>query len=227
MLAKDEAYVKVLLLDSRGYGLLVTPTKVEPYAIGLNRGTAGAEVRRLRSPFEAEDTLPAFDVARSHQLFKQLFGPVAADVTAAKHLIYEPDGPLISLPVAALVTEDPTAVLAGVPAGGDPDYRKVAWLGAKTDSALVLSAASFMQSRAFAPSRAKQSFLGFADPSTPAKSDTRAYAGMVKRAVSLRSERDLSNVCENTRLALLQMPPLPDTADEVRAVGASIGRRQA
>ncbi|WP_430426090.1 CHAT domain-containing protein [Phenylobacterium sp.] len=223
VLAKDEAYVKVLLLDSRGYGLLVTPTKVEPYAIGLNRGTAGAEVRRLRSPFEAEDTLPAFDVARSHQLFKQLFGPVASDVTAAKHLIYEPDGPLISLPVATLVTEDPTAVLAGVPAGGDPDYRKVAWLGAKTDSALVLSAASFMQSRAFAPSRAKQSFLGFADPSTPAKSDTRAYAGMVKRAVSLRSERDLSNVCENTRLALLQMPPLPDTADEVRAVGASIG----
>lgn len=223
VITKDEAYVKVLLLDSRGYGLLVTPDKVEPYAIELNRGTAGAAVRRLRAPFEAEDTLPAFDVAESYKLFRELFGPVANDVIAAKHLIYEPDGALISLPVATLVTADPSALLAKVEDGADPDYRQVSWLGAKTDSALVLSAASFMQSRAFAPSRATQSFLGFADPATPAKSDTRAYSGMVRRAVSLRSERDLSNVCENTRLALLQMPPLPDTADEVRAVGASIG----
>jgi len=227
VLGKDEAYVKILLLDSRGYGLLVTPTKVEPYAIELNRGTAGAAVRRLRAPFEAEDTLPAFDVARSHQLFKQLFGPVASDVMAASHLIYEPDGALISLPVAALVTADPSAILANTAAGADPDYRKVAWLGAKTDSALVLSAASFMQSRAFAPSQAKQSFLAFADPATPARSDTRAYSGIVRRAVSLRSGRDLSNVCENTRLALMQMPPLPDTADEVRAVGASVGGARA
>lgn len=223
VLGPDEAYVKILLLDSRGYGLLVTRTKAEPYAIDLNRGSAAAAVRRLRAPFEAEDSLPAFDVARAHTLYKALFGPVAADVQAAKHLIYEPDGALISLPVSTLVTADPTPALAGRPAGAEPDYRKVAWLGARTDSALVLSAASFMQSRAFAPSRARQSFLGFADPATPARTDPRAYASVVRRSVSLRSERDLSNVCENTRLALMQMPPLPDTADEVRAVGASIG----
>lgn len=47
---------------------------------------------------------------------------------------------------------------------------------------------------------------------------------MVRRSVSIRSTgRDVTSVCENTRLALLQMPPLPDTADEVRLVGASIG----
>ena len=221
-LGKDEVYVKLLLLDTRGYGLLVTPTVATPYAIDLNRGTAGAAVRRLRAAFEGDDTLPAFDVAGSYKLFQQLFGPVAAQVTAARHLVYEPDGALISLPVGAFVTADPSAVLAGVAPGADPDYRKVAWLGAKVDSALVLSAASFMQSRAFAPSRASKSFLGFADPATPARSNARAYASVVKRSVSLRTERDLSNVCENTRLALLEMPPLPDTADEVRKVGASI-----
>lgn len=221
-LGPDEVYVKLLLLDSRGYGLLVTPTSAKPYAIALNRGTAGAAVRRLRAPFEAEDSLPAFDVAASYDLFQQLFGPVAAEVTAARHLVYEPDGALISLPVGALVTADPSAVLAGVTRGTDPDYRKVAWLGGKVDSALVLSAASFMQSRAFAPSRASKSFLGFADPATPARSDRRAYASVVRRSVSLRTERDLGDICENTRLALLQMPALPDTADEVRQVGASI-----
>ncbi|MEW5686350.1 MAG: CHAT domain-containing protein [Pseudomonadota bacterium] len=223
VLGKDEVYVKVLLLNNRGYGMLVSQTTAKPYVIDMSRGEAGAAVVQLRRPFQAEDTLPAFDVARSYQVFQKLFGPVASDVLAARHLVYEPDGALISLPVATLVTADPAAVVAATAKGDDPDYRQVAWLGAKTDSALVLSAASFMQSRAFAPSRASRPFLAFTDPSTPARSDQRAYSSMLRRSVSLRSNRDISNVCENTRLALMQMPALPDTADEVRAVGASLG----
>jgi CHAT domain-containing protein len=129
--------------------------------------------------------------------------------------------------VATFVTASPAAILARTKKDADPDYRQVAWLGAKTDSALVLSAASFLQSRAFAPSRATQSFLAFADPSTPAKSDRQAYASVVKRGasrgVSLRATADVTDVCENTRLALLEMPALPDTADEVRQVGMSLG----
>jgi CHAT domain-containing protein len=224
VLRRDEVYVKILLLSNRGYGLLVSPTMATPYAIDLNRGTAGAAVVRLRSPFEQEDSLPPFDVALSYDLFQKLLGPVASQVMAAKHLIYEPDGGLISLPVATLVTQDPAPLLAATPEGNDPDYRKVAWLGAKVESALVLSAASFMQSRAFAPSKATRSFLGFADPSTPARSNPQAYSSVVKRSVSIVSTgRAVSSICENTRLALLQMPALPDTADEVRNVGASIG----
>ncbi|RAK68551.1 CHAT domain-containing protein [Phenylobacterium kunshanense] len=222
-LGKDEVYVKVLLLGARGYGILVSQTAAKPYVIDMNRGQAAAAVVALRRPFQAEDSLPPFDVARAHVLFQKLFGPVAEDVLAARHLVYEPDGALISLPVSTLVTADPAALLTKTSAGQDPDYRQVAWLGAKADSALVLSAASFMQSRAFAPSRAGRPFLGFADPATPAKSDPRAYSGMLRRSVSLRSNRDISNVCENTRLALMQMPALPDTADEVRQVAASIG----
>jgi len=231
-LRKDEVYVKVLLLSSRGYGMMVSPTGARAYAIDLNRNQAAVQVNALRAPFESEDTLPPFDLAKSYALYQKLFGPIAGELASAKHLIYEPDGSLIALPVATFVTADPKAILAKTPEGKDPDYRQVAWLGAKTDSALVLSAASFMQSRAFAPSRAKQSFLAFADPSTPAKSDRQAYASVVKRGVnlqrgvSLRGERDVVDVCENTRLALLEMPPLPDTADEVRQVGASIGAGQ-
>ncbi|MBX3482353.1 CHAT domain-containing protein [Phenylobacterium sp.] len=225
-LGPDEVYVKVLTLNTRSYGMFVSKTDAKAYAIDASRGAIAADVRRLRSVFEDDESLPPFDVARSYGLYKQLFGPVATEVAAARHLIYEPDGALISLPVATMVTADPAALVAQAGAGKDVDYRKVAWLGAKTDSALVLSAASFLQSRAFAPSRAKQSFLAFADPTTPMKSDPNAYSSVVRRSVSLRStsSRDnASNVCESTRLALLQMPPLPDTADEVRAVAASVG----
>jgi CHAT domain-containing protein len=103
--------------------------------------------------------------------------------------------------------------------GKDPDYRKVAWLGARLDSSLVLSAPSFMQSRAFSPSRAKQTFLAFADPAS-AKAEPRAYASVLKRSGAITGGNG-ANICEGTRQALLRLPELPDTADEVRKVGAS------
>jgi CHAT domain-containing protein len=156
-----------------------------------------------------------------YALFGKLMGPVRADIAASKHLIYEPDGGLISLPVATLVLEDPAAALAAA-AGKEVDYRRIRWLGAQIDSSLVLSASSFMQSRAFAPSRARQGFIAFADPAS-AKSDPRAFASVLKRAGGKLSGAG-QNVCEGTRQALLGLPPLPDTADEVRQVGSSFSR---
>jgi CHAT domain-containing protein len=219
-LHKDEAYLKIVLLGGHGYGMLVTANDAKAYRIDLSRDQAARAVRTIRSPFEAEDNLPAFDIAKSYALFQQLAGPVRGELLAARHLVYEPDGALIALPVATLVTADPAPLLAGLAAGKEPDYRKVAWLGARMDSSLVLSAPSFMQSRAFAPSRAKQSFLAFADPAS-AKSEPRAYSSLLKRSASFAGAQAAS-VCENTRQALLKLPDLPDTADEVRKVGATI-----
>lgn len=219
-LRPDEVYLKLVLLGPRGYGILVSKTSAKPYALALSRDQAAAAVRAIRAPFEAEDNLPAFDIARSYALFQQLAGPVRSDIAAARHLIYEPDGALISLPVATLVMDDPAPLLAGLAKGKEPDYRKVAWLGAKIDSSLVLSAASFMQSRAFSPSRAKQTFLAFADPAS-AKAEPRAYASVLKRSGSIAGGGG-ANICEGTRQALLRLPELPDTADEVRKVSASL-----
>lgn len=219
-LREDEVFVKVLLLGSKGYGILASREGATPYPIDLTRNDASAAVRALRAPFQAEDSLPAFDVARAHDLFQKLMGPVAAEVMKAKHLIYEPDGALISLPVAALVMQDPAPLIAG---GKEADYKKVAWLGAKMDSSLVLSAASFLQSRAFQPSQAKKSFIAFADPAPP-KGEQRAFSSVLRRGVATRrGGGDIAAVCESTRQALLELPPLPDTADEVRQVGARLG----
>jgi CHAT domain-containing protein len=218
-LRSDEVYLKLVLLGGRGYGILVSKTGAKPYRIELSRDQAASAVRAIRSPFEAEDGLPAFDVARSYGLYQQLFGPVKAELASAKHLIYEPDGALISLPVGVLVTADPAPLLAGLEKGKEPDYRKVAWLGAQLDSSLVLSASSFMQSRAFSPSRAKQTFLAFADPAS-AKAEPRAYASVLKRSGTITGGNG-ANICEGTRQALLRLPELPDTADEVRKVSAS------
>jgi CHAT domain-containing protein len=221
-LRPDEVYLKIVLLNDTGYGILVSKTAAKPYPVAMSRGQAAAAVRTIRAPFEAEDNLPAFDVAKSYGLFQQLFGPVRTELAAAKHLIYEPDGALIALPVATMVMNDPAPLLANLAANKEPDYRQVAWLGAKIDSSLVLSASSFLQSRAFAPSRAKQTFLAFADPASP-KSEPRAFSSVLKRSGG-RFDAGGENICEGTRQALLRLPALPDTADEVKQVGASFAR---
>jgi CHAT domain-containing protein len=218
-LRPDEIYLKIVLLGDGGYGILVSKTAAKPYAIALSRGQAAAAVRRLREPFESQDVLPPYDVAGAYKLFTQLFGPVSADVLAARHLIYEPDGALISLPVAALVAVDPAAALAQRVGNQEVDYRKIGWVGAKLDNSLVLSASSFLQSRKFAPSRAKQAFLAFADPATP-HSGPRAFASIVRRGAGANAG---ISACEGTRQALMGLADLPDTADEVRKVAASFG----
>src|SRR3546814_2077436 len=47
-----------------------------------------------------------FDAATSYKLYGQLFGPVAARLPAVPHLIFEPDGAMLRLPINLLVTAD-------------------------------------------------------------------------------------------------------------------------
>ena len=219
-LRPDEAYVRVLTLRDRGYGLLATKSSAKIYGIDLDRGAAAKLVDDLRAPLEATDALPPFDVARSHELFERLFGPVASDLLAARHLIYEPDGALVSLPAAVLVTDAASADLMRSRHKGLEaiDCRGVAWLGARLDSSLVLSGASFLQSRAFKPSAAGNVFLGFGDP-TLARGGAQAFESVLKRGAELSPGIN----CEATRQALLELPSLPDTAEEVRSVAAAVG----
>jgi CHAT domain-containing protein len=223
-LRPGEVYVKSVLLADRGYGLIVSSTSAKPYAIKLSREGAAKAAQELRAPFEAEDTLPPFDVAASHALFETLFGPVKAELLAARHLIYEPDAALISVPAALFVTDEASVELIKnrTMQADQPDYRGVAWLGARVDSSLVLSAASFLQSRAFKPSRARQAYLGFGDPDL-GHNNPQAFASLLKRSAE---GLEAPKVCASTRTALLDLPPLHDTAGEVRSIAARLGASQ-
>jgi CHAT domain-containing protein len=223
-LRPGEVYVKTVMLADRGYGLIVSQTTAKPYAINLTRDGAAKAAQTLRAPFEAEDTLPPFDVAAAHALFETLFGPVKPELLAAHHLIYEPDAALISVPAALLVTDEASIALikARTMQADQPDYRGVAWLGARMDSSLVLSAASFLQSRAFKPSRARQAYIGFGDPDL-GHDNPKAFASLLRRSAE---GLEAPKVCASTRTALLDLPPLHDTAGEVRTIAARLGASQ-
>lgn len=216
-LKPGEAYVKILPLAERTYGVLLTADAVKPYAVDLGRSQVEAAVTRLRVALEPSEALVPFDARASADLFAQLFGPVKADVLASQHLIYAAEGPLVSLPVGLFVTD---AASIRPAAGGDTDYVRTAWLGAKVSSSLVVSGASFLQSRAFAPSQAEKPYLGFGDPALPRESE-RAFTSVTRSF--LRRSAALERVCGETRSALLRIEALPETAAEVRQVGLSLG----
>ena len=69
-----------------------------------------------------------FDVDSSRTLYNDLFGPVAGDLVNVRHLIFEPDGALLQLPINLLI-DDQAGVDAyhkRVAAGGDEfDFRGI------------------------------------------------------------------------------------------------------
>jgi CHAT domain-containing protein len=106
----------------------------------------------------------AGEVARS--LYLDLFGPIEQRLAAVRHLIFEPDGAMLQLPVNLLIASQPgvDAYEARVAQGGDEfDFRGIDWLGRDHAVSTALSARAFRDARAAAPSNAAQSYIGFGD----------------------------------------------------------------
>jgi len=221
-LRPGEAYVKIVLLGEKSFGLVVTPDKVRPYAIDLTRTSAAETVQLLRKPFDGA-SLTRFDVQGAHQLYETLLGPAAAELAGVSHLIYDPDGALISLPVATLVADQQSvdlmaSRLAAIKAKGRGflSYAGVNWLGRNVDTSLVVSAPSFMESRGFKASSAGSPFLGFGDAIIGSADDPRLFAAVTGRR---GGEVDF---CQDQRHRMAGLRRLTETADEVRTVGGAL-----
>lgn len=141
----------------------------------------------------AAGNLPYFDTELAYQLYEGLVAPAMPLLDGVRHLIIVPNGPLASLPFAALVTGPHSAPrdLA--------DYRNIPWL-ARSHTLSVLPAVSSLQAlRAFAkPIRAVRPFVGYGDPLIGDAAE--AGSGEVRK-----------------------LRRLPDTAGELRAIAGALG----
>src|SRR5262249_42517441 len=126
---------------------------------GALRAEPRIETVTLNGKEEKTQVLP-FDLARAHELYKLLLGPVE-DLIKGKRLLIVPSGPLTSLPFNVLVTEPPkTAMLQRL-----AEYRNVAWLGARTAISVLPSVSSLKALRQFAKtSHATKPYLGIGNP---------------------------------------------------------------
>lgn len=167
VLRPGEAYLKLAEVGGAAYAIHVSPTSARGWKIARPARELADAVSALRDSISVtvngvQSTYP-FDVDAALDLHDLLLGPVAGDLAGTSHLIFEPDGALLQLPIN-LLTGDRAGVAAyraRVAAGGDEyDFTSIGWLGRTMAVSTALSAASFRDARAAPASKGSRAYLG-------------------------------------------------------------------
>jgi len=185
-LKPGEAYYRMTIVGDQVYAMLVTPTAAHATKLNVTASQLSDQVQALRETISTiengQRTTYPFDVALSHQMYGELFGPFASDVAAARHLIFEPDGAMLRLPPNLLVMDQASvdAYQKRSAAGGDAafDFRGISWLGRDRDISTSVSPRSFAQLRAAPPSAGRREYLGLGQNTPPSA----AAAGLIPAA---------------------------------------------
>ncbi|WP_245829281.1 CHAT domain-containing protein [Novosphingobium mathurense] len=166
-LKPGEGYFKLAQLAGSLYGVLITPTQARGWKVAMSAREAEDAVDTLRDSISltingVQSTYP-FDIDTAVTLDKALLGPARSEIETLSHLIFEPAGAMLKLPIN-LLTDDARGVAAyhaRVKAGGDEyDFTGIDWLGRDREVSTALSAASFRDARAAPRSVAKKEYLG-------------------------------------------------------------------
>ncbi len=184
-LRPGEAYYKMVLVGDDAYALF---TRAGGDSRVLRVGASVAELGRIVAGLrdtivKFENGRPAtypFDAVAARRLYLALFGPVDAVMPAVRHLVFEPDGALLQLPVNLLITSDDGLDAyekrLEMPDGDAFDMRGIAWLGRTRIVSTAVSPRSFLDVRALAPSRGSRSYLGLGENARPEAVATTATA---------------------------------------------------
>ena len=159
-------------------------------------------------PVTLGDVRP-FDTEEAFLLYDAIFAPGEHLLEGAHDVFIVPDGALQSLPPGVLVTEEPNRRIRKI-----EDYAEMPWLAKRYAMTVLPSVSSLRALRQFAKTaRASQPFVGFGDPlldGDPGKGRGVDVAALFARG----AVADVSSVRE--------MPRLPDTANELRALAKSL-----
>jgi CHAT domain-containing protein/tetratricopeptide (TPR) repeat protein len=213
----------------------------------FRRGLDVAAVDRIDGPINPTQAGKLIDLALAHELYATLIGPVEALLKDKKHLIVVPSGALTALPFHLLVTDEPPVAVPGELAG----YRDAAWLIKRQAVSVLPSVASLKTLRGFARrDQGGKPLIGFGDPvfdpnearvvakqgagkaqritgrsavSSAGAVDNGSGAGAATKPTVTRSYTGFWQGASIDRLQLAQLPRLPDTADELKAVAERLG----
>lgn len=170
ILREGEAYVKLVALDQETYVLYVGPDAALVWRADASPADIADLVSKIRESIAVVEggqvlTYP-FDIARARELYVRLFSPVGERLPKARHIIFEPDGAMLQLPLNLLVADDASVerYQSRVAAGGDEyDFRGTAWLGRGSQVSTSVAATAFRDVRASRPSNGVRSYLGLGE----------------------------------------------------------------
>jgi CHAT domain-containing protein len=210
-LTPDGAMVFFIVGESSSYALVVRQNGFSAVPLAIGRDALAADVGDLRSAFvPALGRVPEFSLKNAYSLYKVLFAPVESKLAGVNHLVVVPGGPLSSLPLSLLVSQDP---------GDSHDYSNAAWLVRRFAISEVPSPRSLVTLRQEAASRksAPRPFLGLGAPLFQGASGPAGAKALSDLSGSCREAGPISPDL------LRSLPPLPGTANEVKTVGVQIG----
>ena len=178
-LRPGEAYYRMTIVGERVYAMLITPSSARAMRLDATAKQLDDQVSALRDTISTiengQRTTYPFDVALSHQLYGELFGPFDADIRPVKHLIFEPDGAMLRLPPNLLVMDQASVDAYQQHAKASDqaayDFRGVSWLGRDRDISTSVSPRSFAQLRSARPSAGTKEYLGLGQNTPPSANE--------------------------------------------------------
>lgn len=171
VLSDGEVYARVAMVGAAVYVFFADRAQAMAYRAPLSASELEEQVEVLResiSVFDGEgyQTFP-FDLVAARELYKSLFAPIASKIESANHIVFEPDGALLRLPINLMVTDDASLERYNAQLeradGDDYDFRGVNWLGRGRMISTAVSAGAFVQSRQAQNSRATRQYIGFGE----------------------------------------------------------------
>ncbi len=187
ILGDGEAYVKLVTLERDAYVVYVTKDSARVWRADATPKQLDRLVTTIRESIAVAEggqvlTYP-FDIASARELYVRLFAPVAAELPQVEHLVFEPDGALLKLPINLLVTDDASVAAyearLNIQDADEYDFRGTKWLGRTTQVSTSVAASAFRDVRAARPSNGKRPYLGLGENApvgtgTPGAARTRA-----------------------------------------------------
>lgn len=199
-------------------------------AVPMTAARLEEAVHKLRQALEPDvetiAEIPPFDLALAHTLYSALLEPVADGWKPAKNLVVVTNGALGLLPVSLLPTSPEGIVESGVRFGG---YRNVAWLARSHAVTMLPSATALKALRALPPGNGdREKLVAFGDPVFGESQRSTANPVQIAQATNTRGplsleRRSVAPVNRVEKAQLAALPPLPDTAEELRSVAAALG----
>jgi CHAT domain-containing protein len=236
LLGANEALVFFLVGANESYVFALTREGFEWRTISLGEENVSAKVAAFRRGLDVVELTKSvsmgkaqlFDLAAAHELYVALFGPVETLIKDKPQLLIVPTGPLTALPFHLLVTEKPAIALPRMQSNDMAGYRDAGWLVRRHAVTVLPSVANLKALRvSVRKGQGTKPMIGFGDP-VFARDQIAASVGQrastVKIAARTRAYAEYWQGASVNRAKLAEaLPPLPDSADELKAVAAKLG----
>jgi CHAT domain-containing protein/tetratricopeptide (TPR) repeat protein len=234
LLGASETALVYLIGETKSFLWAISPKSAMLKQIDVGAAALDRSVRRLRHSLAPQgirslEAIRPVPVRQAYNLYRDFVQPGESLMAAQNHLIVIPDGGLQSLPMSVLVTSPDAPVPSDLASHAD-----VPWLGAQYAISVLPSAGSLRALRKLAASagRSAQPFIGIGDPrlSTPlpAQASSLRAAPVAPAAAEQNSLAGWRAMAQGSRGSvnpqmLSSMPELPETADELKRIAATLG----